>query len=665
MSFRDFLTQEIGLSHLFMLDDETRDPRSNGLDTTGEVVSGSFVADPICHGAINSFRSQDNGTGRTDGFRVGSTTDINVGSDIWREYSIMLWFRADEIGEPTCVYEQGGGSNNQMIGLGLGRAITSQAADAGQPFLIAQSNFQAQANRPYFISHVWQHHTTHSGSGNRILLYINGVLNDTVELTGTSVFPSHTGDAVVGNTADSLQSYNGGVLPWLGRAKNINALGLGADISITETQARDIFERSVIPEVTIAADTVENQQAALDALAGQDFSGVNCAIRVIQATDATDYRLFVDGMTFGEDPNLRDISIQYVGPNTLTLECVNDTGIIETSAPPEVDLDGTNVLQGGGFVNVIVGDNTRLQTAGDLKNITTSRLILEASGDYRFENVIINEVENVSGGVIEIITDRDIPVVTNTGAGSDTNVVAESVISAPNNAPFNILAIRNDTGADIGFAEGVTSFTVQMPLGASISYALWVEGFETFVGSLTPSEQPVEIPQLQANTNIDLSINADPFLDDIEITLAPNDYSIVFGAPVTMNIEQMKAVIHQVTGREVSLRASIAAGPSSPALTIGSVTITINLPIVFLRRGDNLGLEDRIDLTGFINQEPARAINPTYVVNPSVDGLFVVIPSLQSAIDPTELARSVWADPSALLNLDHSRAANLQTQSTT
>ena len=123
-----------------------------------------------------------------------------------------MWFEADEVGAPTIIYEQGGGTNNHAIALGLGRAITAQAADAGQPFLISQSNFQAVANRAYMVTHVWQHQSIHGGTGNRILLYVNGVLNDTVELDGTATFPSHTGSIVVGNAIDALQSYNGSVL---------------------------------------------------------------------------------------------------------------------------------------------------------------------------------------------------------------------------------------------------------------------------------------------------------------------------------------------------------------------------------------------------------------------------------------------------------------------
>ena len=119
MSIRDFLTQDLGASHLFMLDDASRDAGSNGVNTTGGISSGSFVPNPVCEGVTNSFQSSDNGTGESNGFVIGNTNDINVGTDIWREYSIAMWCEADEVGAPTVIYEQGGGTNNHAIALGL------------------------------------------------------------------------------------------------------------------------------------------------------------------------------------------------------------------------------------------------------------------------------------------------------------------------------------------------------------------------------------------------------------------------------------------------------------------------------------------------------------------------------------------------------------------
>lgn len=425
MPIRTFLTSTINLSHLFMLDDASRDPGSNGLATTGGISVGSFVNDPVCNGVNNSFRSNSSGTstGVNTGFVVNNTADTNNGTGIWQRYSVILWFKTEENSTPTCVYEQGGGgTNNHAIIVGLGKAITSQAADSGEPFLIAQSKFQAEVNRPYFVTHVWERHTEHAGNNNRVLLYVNGVFQESFELNGTDPFPSHGGNISIGNTADALQSYNGSTLVLTARRKWINMFGILSGGSITENQSREIFERSVLPEITIPADTVANQQILLDSLSGNSYSNTNLAIRIIQATDATDYRLFIDNISFQEDSNLRDIAIQYVGPNNLTIENANSSNVVEISTPAEIDIDGSTIFPGGGNI-ILINDVIRLNTVTDQSNINANKIVIENAGTYNFTNVIINELENNSNGIVNITTDNGISIITNTGGGSVTTVL--------------------------------------------------------------------------------------------------------------------------------------------------------------------------------------------------------------------------------------------------
>lgn len=263
----------------------------------------------------------------------------------------MLWSRQLEIWNPTVIYEQGGGTNNFAF-MG-GAQTTFQAADAGQPFLIAAARTLAQANRNKLLIGVWEHHSEHSGSGNRILFYENGVLQEIVEDNGTANFPSHTGDATIGNSAESLRSFNGTTFQSQTVAKDANFLGMFNNVSLSEAQCRDIFERSVRPEIFIGPDTVANQQATLLALSGNIYEGVNCAIQIIQATDATDYTLDLDHIQFAQNSNLRDIAVSYVGPNTLTLTNLNGSNAVEVSTPAEVDVDGTLVYLGGGAINIV------------------------------------------------------------------------------------------------------------------------------------------------------------------------------------------------------------------------------------------------------------------------------------------------------------------------
>lgn len=403
MSIRNFLTTDVGLYHLFMLNDSTRDAGSLGLTTTGSVGSGGFVAEPICEGVTNSYRSDDGGFDGDNGFVIENTTDINLNMT-WNSdaYSMMMWFTSTDISVPTCVYEQGGGTNNMAINVGIASAITSQAADAGEDFLIAQSKFLAEPNRKYFVVHNWEHHSFHAGSTNRISLIINGVLQQYVEgATVTANFPNHSGNASAGNSPDALQSYNGSTQNFASRRKNINMIGLKAFDVIDEVSAREIFERSVQADIVIGADTVANQQAQLDLLIGNSYSGINCAIRIIQATDEKNYRLFVDNIQFQEDPNLRDIAIQFVGDGTLTLENVNGSNTVEVSTPFEVDLF-SSILVGDGNIIILDDNRIRLNTQQDQTGVNADKLIIEVAGTYNFIDSSFTEVENVSGGVVTL-----------------------------------------------------------------------------------------------------------------------------------------------------------------------------------------------------------------------------------------------------------------------
>jgi hypothetical protein len=416
MAIRSHLTGTLGATHLFMLQNTARDPGSSGIPTSLSLSSASFVTQPVCEGVTASLRTNDSSSNNQDGARIGNTNDINGNTDIYRERTIILWSAITDMSRPTCIYEQGAGVNNFAFLAGLARTLTFQAADSGQPFLIAQSLFLAQENRAYFLAGIWQHHTTHPGSGNRVLFYVNGRLQDTVELTGTSVFPSHGGDIVVGNSGDSLQAYNGATMTSGSVRKFCNMLAFFNDTTLTEAELRDLFERTVKPLVVIGADTVANQQAALDALIGNSYANENCMIRIVQATDANDYRLFVDSIQFEADETIDDIHIQYVGPHTLTLEMCNGANPSVFSTPPEVDLDGSTILPGGGVLDTSItgvvrvnGVNVVSVPPGDY-----DKIVFEVAGTYNIIGVTANEVENVSGGAVVLTNDADIPTLRQT-----------------------------------------------------------------------------------------------------------------------------------------------------------------------------------------------------------------------------------------------------------
>lgn len=397
--------QSLGATHLFTLSNEGTSfvhDYGDSVDPT-RIIDGdySFLTDPLCYGATHCLRSTNNTNNGVDGARFENRSDINGGSNGSSTYdfnnghrTLMVWARQLNIWNPTAIYEQGAGSNNFAF-LG-GAQITFQAADAGQPFLIVAGRTLSQVDRPVFLVGIWQHHSSHAGSGNRVLFYMNGVLQGIHEDNTTASFPNHTGDITVGNSSDNLRSFNGTTVSTQTVAKDCNFLGMFNNVSFTESDCRGIFERMVLPEVLIDSDTVANQQAALDALSGTEFVNVNCAIEIRQATDATDYTLTLNNITFVENPDLRDIAVKYVGPHTLTLVNENGSNAVEVAAPPEQDLDGSTVLTGGGVINVVTPAAVTLsglQPESEVRvfesGTTTEIAGVESSGsDFTFETQV-------------------------------------------------------------------------------------------------------------------------------------------------------------------------------------------------------------------------------------------------------------------------------------
>lgn len=398
--------QSLGATHLFTLNNEgTSTADDLGDSSTPTSITGgtyTFQASPVCLGVSHSLRTEASTSSGTDGGLFTNQNDINGGSAEYAsdKRTLCIWVSQDAIQNPTCIYEQGGGVNNFAF-MG-GAQVTFQAADAGQPFLIAVGKSLPLAGRGYFLVGVWEHHTKHAGSGNRVLLYVNGVLQDIHEENGTASFPGHGGDIVVGNSGDNLKSFAETTLTSQTTAKNVNYLGMFNNVSLSEAETREIFERMVIPEVVIQADTVANQQAALDALSGTTYKDVNCAIEIRQATDATDYTLTLNNITFVQNENLKDIAVQYVGPNTLTI--INaGSNAEEVSTPIEKDLDGgTTVITGGGTINVLTPSTltlTGLQPNSEVR-VYTAGTTTEIAG---VENSGTSEAATISEPFVDVV----------------------------------------------------------------------------------------------------------------------------------------------------------------------------------------------------------------------------------------------------------------------
>jgi len=492
MAIRTFL-QGLGATHLFDLDNNgTLTTDDLGSSSTPTNISGgtyTFDTDPVCEGVTHSLDVVANTSNGTSGAIFTNKNGINTNITGYNtdKRSMLIWCKQSAIQNPTCIYEQGGGTNNFAF-MG-GALMTWQAADAGQPFLIVQSKSLAQSGRSYCLVGVWEYHTQHAGSGNRVLFYINGILQGISESTGTDAFPIHAGNIACGNSADNLQSFAGTVLVSQTTEKNCNFLGMFNNVSLTQAQCREIFERTTLAQITISADTVVNQQAALDALSGNTYQNLNCAIRILQATDATDYRLFVDNINFIADDNIQDISVQFVGTGTITLENTNGTVIKYTSTPSEVETTSTTYTGGGSIV--VVNNTIRYFTPSTITNSTATKLVIETAGNYEISGGTISIVENVSGGNVTILISNGAPTPTTIGTGI--------ILTFP---PKNISITGLDAGSRLCIYNQTTSTQIYNAVVSGTSYtAQYDEGVGFSVGDVLELKV-AKIDKLEFTTSV-------------------------------------------------------------------------------------------------------------------------------------------------------------------
>jgi hypothetical protein len=440
----------------------------------------SFPTSPVCEGFPTAVRSITGSNNTEDGFVLSNRNDLNFangnGNDTsvaneWRSgtYGIMFWGDQTAIQNPSPFYKQGGGSNNMAF---IGGAFpTFQAADAGQPFLIVQTPSLAQAGRPYFYFGLWEHHTQHAGSGNRIIFYINGIEQGQATDVITADFPGHSANIGVGNGGDGLKTFNEASVNWPPMEKTINLWATFNNTAVTQAQIREIFERTTFADELIPADTVANQQSALDLLSGNTYN-TNCAIRIIQATDATNYRLFVDNITFNADSGLEDISVQFLGTGVLTLENTNGTVIQYTSTPSEVETTTTTYTGSG--ASIVIVNNTIRYTADDtITGSTATKLVFDGAGTtYTVSGGSISEFENVSGSAVTVALANSAPVPTLTETSGTITLTQNVNVTAPNLLDNTRVQIYNITkGVELGNSVvsggGGYSLTVDL-LSASV-----------------------------------------------------------------------------------------------------------------------------------------------------------------------------------------------------
>jgi|GEM_PF-2997010 len=365
----------VGVRHLFTLNNEgtvVGDDYGNSVDPTNidNTPGGrwSFETDPVCIGFTHCLRTVSSTAENTQGAELDNRNDINASNGAGNDTStydwnngtkqVFFWGKQKEIWNVTCMFEQGGGVNNLAV-MG-GARVTWQAADSGQPFLIVGAKTLAIKDRGILHWGGWEHHSQTIQTDNRIWYTENGIVQGYNSDGGTAAFPNHSGDPSIGNSDDSLQTFNSDTLASQTVAQDSNLWGMVNNppvVNLNEgdihPESRELFERTVIAENVITG-TRAQQQAALDLLTGTVFQDVNCAIEIRQATDeAGDYTLTLNNVQFVQNLNLRDIAVMWTSPNTLTLINSGGSNAVEVSTPPERELifeDAGSIIVGGGTI---------------------------------------------------------------------------------------------------------------------------------------------------------------------------------------------------------------------------------------------------------------------------------------------------------------------------
>ena len=358
----------------------------------------SFETDPVCYGVTHCIRSENNASTGKNSAVFDNRRDINNSgtegtSYDWanNSYEVYFWARQKNIWNVTCMYEQGGQTNNLAF-MG-GPRCSFQAADAGQPFLITTSNTLSIKDRAILHTGGWEYYNWHAGDYNRIWYAENGIVQGFYSEDGTDTFPGHGANITIGNSADKLRSFNDTNLNSESVAQDSNFLGFNknkAALTLSEGDEipfyREFFERTVLPEVLIVSDTVANQQTQLDTLSGTVYAAVNCAIEIRQATNATDYTLNLNNIKFIQNENLKDIAVKYVGPNELTLVNLSGSNAEIVAVPAEQDLNGTTVLTGGGSIVI----ETPSELTVKVNQVGADVIVMEAGTDTVLASIDAN-----------------------------------------------------------------------------------------------------------------------------------------------------------------------------------------------------------------------------------------------------------------------------------
>jgi len=221
------------------------------------------------------------------------------------------------------------------------------------------------------------------------------------------------------------------------------------------------------------------------ALVGDDFFGLR-----IESSANSDFN-FTGSIISSAAPFYLNI-INGLGNINFTNSTISGTKVCNLRG----NFTGSSITpQSGSFVddfdatilNININGDLRLNSVRDLTNVTASKIVVQDAGTYNFTNVTIDEIENISGGVVNIVSDKSIATQTNT---SGTLNVQDSFLSFSGVDSWNIYASASDRDANTNsIANGTGSDVYRFTFVASTTYylRLTVSG-ETLFKESTPTQ---------------------------------------------------------------------------------------------------------------------------------------------------------------------------------
>ena len=230
------------------------------------------------------------------------------------------------------------------------------------------------------------------------------------------------------------------------------------------------------------------------------------------------------------------------------------------------------------------------------------------------------------------------------GSAEGINIVYPVTISRTGGGVFNLIAqivTDGEVTQDLGYQANATSFAADVPLGSSLQLCMWSLGYVSFVRSYSISESRAIEIDLIAEPDVDITLSVAAYLANISVTYSGATFTATFLANMLIDgIEPVKAIVHRLLGQESPMRALLPPGTDT-MISIEADEIQMNKPAIFLRLG---AAATDVQVLGYFNTEPAKIVDPTYVINPRrADNLRVEMQPKKPDIDADQLALAVLA----------------------